>query len=579
MPKDRSRREEVRPGKYKPSRDLAALTRKILLFANIGVPRNEFLRVLSRQLIESSGCDAVGMRTTQGDIKYRWKAEVGSEGDLDYEMKYFGEGDEREAFLVYGGDPALAEIRTRVFYGRGNKGSRFFTENGSFWTGEAAGPVVLENGGGGTDLNFSGDYESIAVMRFEIDAGNSGLLELKSKRPDFFDEDDVNFYEDVAQAIGIAVADRRAQAALRERVKELTCLYGIAQIVQNPGATLEGILQGIVELLPPAFQYPKVAHARITLDDRSYGTPGFKEGWPALSSDVVVGDEKRGAVEVAYEDSRKNIEGRLFLKEEQNLLDAVARQVSLIVERRRSEEDRARLEEQLRHADRLATIGQLAAGVAHELNEPLANILGFAQLAMKGPALKGQAGHDVEKIVAAALHGREIVKKLMFFGRQMPTKKTLMDLNQIVDEGLYFLESRCAKEGIEVVRSLEPELPKVNADPSQLHQVLVNLVVNAIQAMPEGGKLIIRTGPRDGYVSLVVEDTGVGMSKDVLEQIFIPFFTTKDVGQGTGLGLPVVHGIVTSHGGTVAVRSEVGRGSRFEVTLPAASAAAEGEGS
>ena len=579
MSKGESRRNEVRSGKYKPSRDLAALTRKILLFANIGVPRNEFLRVLSRQLIESSGCDAVEMGTTQGDIKYRWKAEVGSDGGLDYEMEYFGESDKRDAFLAYGGDSALAEIRTRVFYARGNTGPRFFTENGSFWTGETAVPVVLENGGGGTDLYIGGEYKSIAVMRFEIDRGNSGLLELKSKRDNFFDEGDVNFYEDVAQAIGIAVADRRAQAALRERVKELTCLYGIAQIVQNPGATLEGILQGIVELLPPAFQYPNVARARIMLDDCSYDTPAFKEGGPALTSEVVVGDEKRGAVEVAYEESRENIEGRIFLKEEQNLLDAVARQVSLTVERRRSEEDRARLEEQLRHADRLATIGQLAAGVAHELNEPLANILGFAQLAMKGPDLTGQTAQDVEKIVAAALHGREIVKKLMFFGRQMPTKKTLMDLNQVVDEGLYFLESRCAKEGIEVVRSLEPELPKVNADPSQLHQVLVNLVVNAIQAMPEGGRLIIKTGPRDGYVSLVVEDTGVGMSREVLERIFIPFFTTKDVGQGTGLGLPVVHGIVTSHGGTVAVRSEVGRGSRFEVTLPAASAAAEDEGS
>jgi two-component system NtrC family sensor kinase len=579
MSKGESRREKVRSGEYKPSRDLAALTRKILLFANIGVPRNEFLRVLSRQLVESSGCDAVEMRTTQGDIKYRWKAEVGSDANLDYEMKYFGESDGRDAFLTYGDDRALAEIRTRVFYGRGNTGPRFFTENGSFWTGETVVPVVLESGGGGTDLYIGGEYKSIAVMRFEIDQGNSGLLELKSKRAGFFDEGDVNFYEDVAQAIGIAVADRRAQAALRERVKELTCLYGIAQIVQNPGATLEGILQGIVELLPPAFQYSKVAHARITLDDRSYGTPAFKEGGPALTSEVVVGDEKRGTVEVAYEESREDIEGRIFLTEEQNLLDAVARQVSLTVERRRSEEDRAKLEEQLRHADRLATIGQLAAGVAHELNEPLANILGFAQLAMKGPDLTGQTAQDVEKIVAAALHGREIVKKLMFFGRQMPTKKTLMDLNLIVDEGLYFLESRCAKEGIEVVRSLEPELPKVNADPSQLHQVLVNLVVNAIQAMPEGGRLIIKTGPRDGYVSLVVEDTGVGMSKEVLEQIFIPFFTTKDVGQGTGLGLPVVHGIVTSHGGSVAVQSEVGRGSRFEVKLPAASAAGEDEGS
>jgi signal transduction histidine kinase len=137
-----------------------------------------------------------------------------------------------------------------------------------------------------------------------------------------------------------------------------------------------------------------------------------------------------------------------------------------------------------------------------------------------------------------------------------------------MQEGMYFLESRCTKEGIKLVRRLQEDLPDVMADPSQLHQVLVNLVVNAIQAMPRGGTLTLATRADTGRACLMVEDTGVGMSAEVMEQLFMPFFTTKEVGEGTGLGLAVVHGIVTAHKGVVKVNSEVGRGSTFEVCLP-----------
>jgi signal transduction histidine kinase len=258
-----------------------------------------------------------------------------------------------------------------------------------------------------------------------------------------------------------------------------------------------------------------------------------------------------------------------FLKEERSLLDEVARQVGFIIERREAEEEKARLQQQLRHADRLATIGQLAAGAAHELNEPLGSILGFAELAKHLHRVPKQAKSDLEKIIEAALHAREVIKKLMIFARQMPTQKAPVNLNELVEKGLYFLESRCAQEGIELVREMGPDVPQITGDASQLHQVLVNLVVNAIQAMPGGGILTIRTLKEDEDAVLTVEDTGVGMSDEVLRQIFVPFFTTKQVGQGTGLGLAVVHGIVTSHGGAIQVDSEVGKGTRFKVRLPA----------
>ena len=361
---------------------------------------------------------------------------------------------------------------------------------------------------------------------------------------------------------------RKGEHALQERVKELTCLYSLAKLIEQPGISLEEILEGIVKLLPPAWLYPEIAAARITLDEHSYATPNFRDGGQKQSADIIVAGEPQGSVEVVYTEKRPELDEGPFLREERSLIEAITREVALIVERKQTEKDKEKLQEQLRHADRLATIGQLSAGIAHELNEPIGSILGFAQLVKKYPELSEQAIQDIEKITKASLHAREVVKKLMLFARQMPPRKIRVNLNQIIEEGLYFLESRCAKEGIKVARLLSPNLPEIIADPSQMTQVLVNIVVNAIQAMPAGGKLTMSTNASDRFISLTVEDTGVGMSEKVISQIFLPFFTTKDVGHGTGLGLPVVHGIITSHGGSINVDSKVGQGTKFEIQLP-----------
>ena len=154
----------------------------------------------------------------------------------------------------------------------------------------------------------------------------------------------------------------------------------------------------------------------------------------------------------------------------------------------------------------------------------------------------------------------------------MPLEKRQVNLNRLVEESLYFVEARCRKHGIKLVRSFSEDLPEITADWAQLSQALVNLLVNGLQAMPEGGKLTIRTTGADGkgHVSLIVEDTGVGMTEEVAQKVFVPFYTTKEVGHGTGLGLAVVHGIVTSHGGTVRVDSKAGQGTRFTIRLPLA---------
>jgi len=354
-------------------------------------------------------------------------------------------------------------------------------------------------------------------------------------------------------------------SALRERIKELSCLYSIADIANRPGLALEFLLQQVVEVIPPSMMYPEQARARLVIDETSYITPGFQDTLNSIKAGIVVENVARGSIEVCYPAAENHLS---FLPEERQLLIAVANQVALVIERKTIEDSNTRLQEQLRHADRLATLGQLSAGIAHEINEPLSTILGYAQLMKEDVKLDSDSLNDLGKIISATLHAREVVRKLMLFSRQMPPRLEAVDINRLIEEGFYFLESRCAHQGARIVRDLAPGLPELMADPGQIHQVLVNLTVNAMQALPEGGMITIRTALKGKNIEISVADNGIGMDPELIPKIFIPFFTTKEIDQGTGLGLSVVHGIVTTHNGKIKVESKPGRGSVFRVSLP-----------
>lgn len=352
-------------------------------------------------------------------------------------------------------------------------------------------------------------------------------------------------------------------------------MYRIAHIAAQPNLSLDDTFQEIVELLPSAWQYPDVTTARVILEDRTFHSRGFEVGPHCLAAEILVQGTPLGRVEVFYTARGRDLETTPFLEEENHLIEGVARELTFIIERKHAEQEKRQLQESIRHADRLATIGQLAAGVAHELSEPLGNILGFAQLVQKSPGLPDQARGDIDRIVDASLYAREIIRKLMFFSRQTPSRMTEVNLNQVVGDVISLLESRCTKAGIIIVLELSQELPLVHGDPGQLQQVVVNLAVNAIQAMSDQAELRVVTVVRDDTVSLIVDDTGEGISPENVPRIFAPFFTTKDVGQGTGLGLSVVHGIVSAHGGSAKVESKLGRGARFVIRLPKAGTTAE----
>lgn len=360
--------------------------------------------------------------------------------------------------------------------------------------------------------------------------------------------------------------------------KELSCLHAMNRIVSSDmDSPLPDILREILGIIPPSFQYPESTGVRLVLDGEIMLSGNFQaDAACRLGEDVFVQRVKRGRLSVSLDGCGQD--GKSFLPMEAELLRALAKHVGWIISKREALSTRRNLERQLQHADRLAKIGQFAAGVAHELNEPLANILGFAQLAAQTAGLPAQVARDLDSIVKSALHSREVIKKLMIFGRKVPLQKNLVDLNQVVRDTLYFIEMSASRGRVEVRTDLTEGLPPIMADPQHIKQVMVNLVVNAIHAMPTGGVLTIQTQSFKDDVYLAVGDTGVGMTPEVRRQIFNPFFTTKDVDQGTGLGLAVVHGIVSAHGGVIEVESEPGRGTRFEITFPCRATAPDGPG-
>ncbi len=548
------------------------LSHSILQAALEGTPKTDFLKNILKILKDFTKCDSLILRIKQDKLFYQ--CELKMEPDTRYHFETLNcLYKEKEHFIPCCYDERGLEIICSYISRRSIElNPPYFTSKGSFYTGDSAKSFEIKVTRGSEKeqkkITIGGKYKSLAFLPFSIEGINNGILILKNLKKDYFSSKDIYLYESMCTILGDAIIHQQAQATLRERVKEISCLYEIAQIVKKPGVSLIDIFNRIVELLPPAWQYPELTYARIIVDNKEYSSSKIEDAPHKLSANIVLRDETRGSVEVGYIKSPKDIEGEPFLIEEQNLIDTVAQQIALIIERKQAEEERSKLQEQLRHADRLATIGQLSAGVAHELNEPLSNILGFAQLSIKTPDLPVQIKSDLNYIINASLHAREIIKKLMIFGRQMPPQKLKVNLNKLINEGLFFLESRCIKYGVELNKVLTRDLPLIDADPSQMHQVLVNLVVNAIQAMPEGGKLIVETRKKNGFVELRVKDTGTGMSEDIVKQIFLPFFTTKDVNEGTGLGLAVVHGIVKSHNGSIRVDSRPGSGTTFTISLP-----------
>ena len=341
----------------------------------------------------------------------------------------------------------------------------------------------------------------------------------------------------------------------------------------------EGVIMLVNDRAEELFGYPRAEllgrHVRMLLTDVSRATYDQRarligEVRPGPIGAITTTVRRRDGTEVPVESSSSVVDtpqGRLAI--------AVVRDVT---ERARAEQEKARLraETQVHRSQRLESLGQLAGGIAHDFNNMLGVIVNYANFVIEeaesdAPDVKMIVA-DARQVVRAGERGTDLTHQLLAFARREVVRPQVLDLNDVIGEVEEMLR-RSIGEHITLIVRPGAHLPPVTCDPGQIEQLLVNLALNARDAMPAGGNLVIDTEAHDDQVRMRISDSGRGMAADVVEHAFEPFFTTKANGEGTGLGLATVYGIVSQAGGEVSIASEPGLGTTVTVLLPAASAA------
>ncbi|HEV8254050.1 MAG TPA: ATP-binding protein [Vicinamibacteria bacterium] len=266
-----------------------------------------------------------------------------------------------------------------------------------------------------------------------------------------------------------------------------------------------------------------------------------------------------------------------FSPESLRTAEALARHAALAIQNarlydreRRTTAELRRAQAQLLQSEKLATIGQMAAGIAHELNTPLTYIVGNLELLQAEP-LSGNQKEMLASAEKGAARIKTLAENLLAFSRPAGEEMVPLSVNELVERSVEFCSYQVLKAGVEIEKTLDPSAPRVSAIANQLETAFINLIMNAVQAMPgEGGRVLVSTSARDAKVEITVSDTGPGIPPEIQQRIFEPFFTTKEPGKGTGLGLSNVLIVVESHGGRIDLSSEPGAGATFRITLPAA---------
>ncbi|KPM32003.1 Histidine kinase [Croceitalea dokdonensis DOKDO 023] len=356
------------------------------------------------------------------------------------------------------------------------------------------------------------------------------------------------------------------EAKLKERVKELTCLYEVTSIIVNSDYDqLHTSLEAILYCLKRGWQFNEDAEASLTASGYEVRTDNYDIDRVTLTSDIKVFNKVDGQITIGYPAGKYKLTD--FLAEEQTLLNNISLAVGNLLERKQIRDSEAATRRQMERADRLHILGEITAGIAHELNTPLANILGFAEL-LKEKVKNEDNVRDLQKIMDNTIFSREIVKKLMFFACEMPQEMKVVELIPTVENVLKLLKPQLGAKNIQLKKTFTEKPIFLRADTVQLTQVLFNLIMNAAYYSPEGGTIKIDISQKGQHIHITISDQGVGIDPKLAEKVFEPFFTTKPIGDGSGLGLSVVHGIISSHKGTIAHTPNDPKGTIFTINLP-----------
>jgi PAS domain S-box-containing protein len=415
-------------------------------------------------------------------------------------------------------------------------------------------------------------YESLLLVSLKFGRKHMGSLYLCDRRPDFFTPDHVRFVERIAENIASALAQRCADQE-RNRLTSVVDQATETIIITDP--------QGTICYVNPAFERVSGFRKEEVLNRNArILKSGMHDGryYSGIRKTLERGETWSGRL------INRRKDGTLF--EEEGTISPVRDESGKIINYvavKRDVTQEVALEKQLRQAQKMEALGTLAGGIAHDFNNILAAILGYAELSMGSQSLDERLRNNLEQVIKAGKRARDLVQQILAFSRQSEQERKPVQLGSVIQEVLALLRASLPTT-IDIRFKGERQNGLVMADPTQIHQLLMNLCSNAAYAMNEkGGSLHVelstnRVGAHGfrmsgelspgSYVRLTVRDTGHGIPPALLDRIFDPYFTTKEKGTGTGLGLAVVHGIVKSHDGAIAVESELGKGTSFHVFLP-----------
>jgi len=358
---------------------------------------------------------------------------------------------------------------------------------------------------------------------------------------------------------------------LKERNKTITCLYSVGEVIR--GSEMESeVFQNVVRLIRPACHRPEITRARIVFDGQEYTEQTVEPSQWQYEARIVVGTRERGVIELNYlEDPETAVPGR-SLQADRHLIDAIAHTLGETVERRNAEA-------QVIQASKLASIGELAAGVGHEINNPINGIMNCADILLQNLPADSDEHQFAGLVRSEADRIATIVRNLLAFSRQETEQHSLARLHDVVQATLSLCGKMVASAHIHLHVEVPETLPRLKCRSEQLQQVVMNLIINAIHALDEKypgqhpeKKLTLQAGELQilgrPFLRLTVEDRGTGIAPQDRERLFDPFFTTKGRDRGTGLGLSVSDGIVKGHGGLISVETEHGKYTRLHVDLP-----------